>query len=81
MYPEAVLTDQDRRFVYVVDTEGNASYRQVTLGASVGDQRVVTTGLNDGDRVIVGGILSVRPGVAVAPRETSAKSGASRTSS
>ena len=70
---DSVLTDSDRRFVYVVDAEGNASYRQVTLGASVGDQRVVTAGLEDNDRVIVGGIMSVRPGMPVAPRETSAK--------
>ena len=65
---DAVLTDQDRRFVYVVDAEGNASYRQVTLGESVDARRVITSGLNDGDRVIVSGIMAVRPGVPVDAR-------------
>ena len=45
----------------------------MTLGASVDDQRIITDGLSDGDRVIVGGVMSVRPGAPVAPREISAK--------
>ena len=73
--PEAVLTDQDRRFVYVVDADGNASYRRVTLGPSVAGRRIVTEGLSDGDRVITGGIMTVRPGVPVAPRALPAKGG------
>lgn len=71
--PGIVQTDQNRRFVYVVDADDKASYRQVTLGASVDDQRIITDGLSDGDRVIVGGVMSVRPGAPVAPREISAK--------
>ena len=70
--PEVVLTDQDRRFVYVVDAEGNASYRQVKLGATVGDRRIVSEGLRDGDRVITSAIMLVRPGTPVAPREQTA---------
>ena len=73
---DAVLTDQDRRFVYVVDAEGNASYRRVTLGESVDTRRVITSGLKDGDRVIVSGIMAVRPGVPVEAREMSAQSAA-----
>lgn len=79
--PGVVQTDQDRRFVYVVDADGKASYRRVTLGATVANQRVITSGLGDGDRVIVGGLLSVRPGVAVTSREVSAESAASGSTS
>jgi multidrug efflux system membrane fusion protein len=75
--PGVVQTDQDRRFVYVVDADGKASYRRVTLGASVAGERIIASGLSDGDRVIVGGVMSVRPGSPVAPREVSAQSAVS----
>lgn len=77
--PEVVLTDQDRRFVYVVDADGNASYRQVTLGATVADKRIVTEGLRHGDRVITSSIMLVRPGMPVAPREQTAGDAAAAT--
>lgn len=67
--PGVVQIDQDRRFVYVVDGEEKASYRQVTLGATVSDKRIITSGLKDGDRVIVSGLTFLRPGASVAPRE------------
>lgn len=64
----AIMTDQDRRFVYVVDDGGKAAYREVHLGAAVSGKRVITAGLGAGDRVIVGGTMMVRPSTPVAPR-------------
>lgn len=64
----AILTDQDRKFVYVVGDDGKAAYRQITIGSSVGGKRVVLTGLSSGDRVITSHLLMVRPDVPVAPR-------------
>ena len=66
--PKAINTDQDRKFVYTVSPENIVEYRQVTLGVSQNGKRVVTSGLGDNDRVIVEGIMKVRPGMPVAPR-------------
>src|SRR5690606_27728650 len=41
----AIGTDQDKRFVLVVDEQNRTAYRQVSLGASQGRLRVVTDGL------------------------------------
>ena len=44
----AIGTDQDRRFVLVVDDANKATYRTVRLGATVDGLRVVTDGLRPG---------------------------------
>jgi membrane fusion protein, multidrug efflux system len=64
----AVGTDQDKRFVLVVDADNKAEYREVTLGASVDGLRVVTRGLKSGERIVVNGLQRVRPGALVAPQ-------------
>ena len=64
----AVGTDQDRKFVYVVDEADKVVYREVSLGASIGGERVITRGLETGERVVIGGLIKVRPGMRVAPR-------------
>lgn len=58
----AVGTDQDKRFVLVVDDNERTAYRQVKLGALHEGMRVVEEGLQVGDRVVVNGIQHVRPG-------------------
>jgi len=63
----AILTDQDRKYVYVVQPDAKAAYREVALGASVADKRIIEKGLSAGDQVIVGGLMLVRPNVPVAP--------------
>ncbi|MCD0504730.1 efflux RND transporter periplasmic adaptor subunit [Bordetella petrii] len=63
----AIGTDQDKRFVLVVDNENRTVYRQVSLGASQGRLRVITNGLKPGERIVVNGLQRVRPGEAVAP--------------
>ena len=65
--PQAISTDQDRKFVYVVQPDNTVAYRQVTLGAEVDGKRIVTSGLKVGELVIVNGIMKVRPGMSVAP--------------
>lgn len=64
----AVGTDQDKKFVLVVDAANTASWREVTLGAPVDGLRVVTSGLTAGERVVVNGLQKVRPGATVAPQ-------------
>jgi len=69
LVPErAIQSDQNRKFVYVVGEDSRAAYREVGLGASVGDHRVVTSGLRVGDGVIMGNTLAVRPNTLVAPQ-------------
>jgi multidrug efflux system membrane fusion protein len=70
IHEQAVLTDQDRRYVYVLG-EGNVAVRKdVTLGARVEGLRIVTSGLSPGDRVIVNGVRKIFfPGQPVSPRE------------
>ncbi|QDH71628.1 efflux RND transporter periplasmic adaptor subunit [Lysobacter alkalisoli] len=65
---QAVLTDQDRKFVYVLG-EGNAAERRdITLGRASGDLREVSAGLAPGDKVIVHGVQKVFfPGMPVSP--------------
>ncbi|TQV86271.1 efflux RND transporter periplasmic adaptor subunit [Exilibacterium tricleocarpae] len=67
----AIGTDQDRKFVYTVDAAGRVSYREVTLGRTLGGQRVVLSGLAPGERVIVNGLHRVRPDMQVAPVDIS----------
>jgi len=65
--PEAISTDQDRKFVYVVQPDNTVAYRQVMLGSELNGMRIVTSGLEIGELVIVNGIMKVRPGMSVAP--------------
>jgi multidrug efflux system membrane fusion protein len=63
---KAVLTDQDRKFVYVVGPDHIAQRRDITLGSVVDGLRVVTTGLKPGDQVVVDGVQRVfYPGMPV----------------
>jgi multidrug efflux system membrane fusion protein len=64
----AVGTDQNKKFVMVVDTANKAEYREITLGASVEGLRVVTSGLKPGERIVVNGLQRVRPGALVTPQ-------------
>jgi multidrug efflux system membrane fusion protein len=61
----AIGTDQDKKFVMVVGADNRAAYRSVTLGGAVEGLRVVTSGLNSGDRIVVNGLQRVRPGALV----------------
>ncbi|WP_245904509.1 efflux RND transporter periplasmic adaptor subunit [Billgrantia lactosivorans] len=64
---KAVLTDQDRKYVYVVDDEGRAMRRDVQLGRMVDGLRVVTEGLEPTDQVVVSGAQRIFfPGMPVA---------------
>jgi RND family efflux transporter MFP subunit len=62
---EAVGSDQSQKFVFVVDGEGTAQYRAVTVGPLVDGLRVVREGLTPEDRVVVRGLQRVKPGVKV----------------
>ena len=61
----AIGTDLGRKFVFVVDNQNVVSYRPVETGRSLEGLRVIKSGLESGDVVIVNGLQRVRPGVTV----------------
>jgi multidrug efflux system membrane fusion protein len=63
----AVGTDQDKKFVFVVDHDNKVSSRQVQLGSLIDGQRVIEKGLNVGETIVVNGLQRIRPGAVVAP--------------
>ncbi len=68
LIPErAIGTDQDRKFVYIIDDQNHVQYRQVDLGQQFQGQRVVHSGLANGDRVAVNGLSRIRPQALVEP--------------
>jgi membrane fusion protein, multidrug efflux system len=74
---KAVITDQDRKFVYVVGEDNTAQRRDIVPGRVVEGLRVVESGLAAGDRVIVNGVQKVfMPGMPVAPKAVAMRGGA-----
>ncbi|WP_342767582.1 efflux RND transporter periplasmic adaptor subunit [Isoalcanivorax indicus] len=70
VHRRAVMTDQDRRFVYVVDDDNLTVRRQVVTGRPVDELLVIQEGLERGDRVIVSGAIKVYgSGMEVVPRQ------------
>jgi multidrug efflux system membrane fusion protein len=66
---KAIGTDQDKKFVLVVEAGDKVGYRQVQLGSVIDGQRIVEKGLSAGDRVVVSGLQRIRPGAIVAPQD------------
>lgn len=62
----AVATDQARRIVYVVAADGSVAPRPVQLGPLVDGLRVIRSGLQRTDRVIINGVQRIQqPGMKV----------------
>lgn len=78
LVPDAAIgTEQVRKFVMVVDENNVANPKYVTLGNIVDNLRVVT-GLSPDDRVVVNGLMRVRPGTKVAPQPEAEASAAAQ---
>ena len=65
----ALANDQVGDYLLVVNAQNIAERRDVKLGARVGAMCAITEGLNENDRVIIGGQSAVRPGATVTPEE------------
>jgi multidrug efflux system membrane fusion protein len=66
----AIGSDQGRKFVYVVDQDNIVQYRPVTTGSLQEDGlRVIVSGLEDSDWVVVGGLPLVRSKMQVKTQE------------
>ena len=64
---KAIGTDQSKKFVFVVTADNKAEYREVTTGQTVDGLIVIKTGLKSGEKVIVNGLMRVRPGAPITP--------------
>src|SRR5258707_65931 len=80
---EAVVTDLNQKYVFVLGKNNTLTYRPVKLGPMAEGLRVVRDGLHEGDLIVVSGLQRVRPGAAVTPRRVSMASqpGSSKDSS
>ena len=63
----AVLSDQQGSYVWVVGEGNKADQRRIQLGQSTPETAVVTSGLKEGETIVVDGVQRVRPGVVVNP--------------
>lgn len=76
---KAVLTDQDRKYVYVVDGEGKAQRRDIQPGAMADGLRIVKSGLQSGDKVIIAGLQKVfMPGMPVTAQQVAMRAAAAQ---
>ncbi len=71
----AVQIDQSGRYVLVVDDQHKVEQRRVETGPNRDTDVVITSGLKEGEKVIVDGIQKVRPGQAVQETALSAAGG------
>jgi len=69
---EAILQDQKGPYVFGLDEHNRAQIRRVKLGQRVGTDVAVTSGLAQGEIVIVSGIQKVRAGIEVTPQAATA---------
>ena len=71
LLPDAAIgTEQIRKFVLVVGDDNAAVQKYVTLGPLSDDNlRIIKDGITANDRVIVNGLMRVRPGQKVTPQE------------
>ena len=66
---EAVQTGQNGSFIYVVKSDRTVESRPVTVGARVGEELVIESGLQAGETVVTEGQLRLAPGSRIAVRD------------
>ena len=62
---KALMANGQQHFVWTVDGEQKVSMRPVAIGRNLGNDILIESGLNDGERYIVEGVLKVQPGMQV----------------
>lgn len=64
---KAIGTDLNNKFVLVLDEQNTVQYRPVTLGEKVNGLRIISSGLQPNEKIVVKGLQRVRPGTPVNP--------------
>jgi multidrug efflux system membrane fusion protein len=65
---EAIATDQDRRIVYVVADDGTVQATAIRPGPKIDGYRLVRSGLQGTETIVIAGLQRVRPGAKVTPQ-------------
>jgi len=65
----AIGTDQAQKFVLRLTPTNTVEYRPVSLGPLLSGKRVVRSGLEGTEKIVVNGIARVRPGMPVSPQD------------
>lgn len=63
----AVQQDRQGRYVFVLDTDNKVQERRIETSIQVKDGWAVTSGLQDGETVVVQGVQKLQPGMTVNP--------------
>jgi RND family efflux transporter MFP subunit len=73
LVPDAAIgTEQARKYVLVVDADNVVRLKYVTLGQTSGSLRVIKSGVQENDRVVVNGLMRARPNQPARPQEEGA---------
>jgi multidrug efflux system membrane fusion protein len=64
----AVGTDQAQKFVLTLTPSNTVAYQAVKLGPAFEGKRIVRSGLQGTEEVVVNGLQRVRPGMPVTPQ-------------
>ncbi|MOA09059.1 Toluene efflux pump periplasmic linker protein TtgA precursor [compost metagenome] len=73
LLPQRAVSElQSVHRVFVIKPDDTVEVRQVQVGQRLGSDWVIESGLQVGERVAVAGLLRLRPGMTVKPREASA---------
>jgi len=70
----AIGTDQAQKYVLTLTPTNTVAYQSVELGPVVEGKRIVRSGLEPGQQIVVNGLQRVRPGMPVTPQEELASS-------
>jgi RND family efflux transporter MFP subunit len=71
----AIGTDQTQSYVLVLGADNKVEYRPVQPGRALQGLRIVRKGLKPGEIVVVNGLLRVRPGSQVTPKQVTMGAG------
>lgn len=69
---QAIGTDQSQKYVFTLTSSNTVAYQTVDLGPAIDGERVIESGLQPGEEIVVNGLQRVRTGMVVAPEEATA---------
>lgn len=67
---EAIASDQTRRIVWTVADDGSVTPKPIVQGPKIDGYRLIRSGLDGSEKVVVNGIVRIRPGIKVTPQPT-----------
>jgi len=72
---DSILSESGKKYVYVKNADSTVSKKEITVGASVDGKAEITSGLSEGDLVIINGMQVLSDGVKVKEVGSSAEGG------